>query len=188
MLTQQELIRARAARQFFPAAAGQVALCGLVATILIVWNEPPQPSVQLKLPTAFQFGTFFLATGSWLLHRAVCLVRHERQPEFRRALIGALICAAAFVGVQTWGLREFLASASNVHETQTSVHGFVFLFAALHAMHFLVAQAVLLWVTLCAFADRYDHEYFWGVVFAAWCWHALGVVWLAILCVFAIVT
>jgi heme/copper-type cytochrome/quinol oxidase subunit 3 len=44
---------------------------------------------------------------------------------------------------------------------------------------------VLLWVTLSAFADRYDHEYCWGVSFAAWCWHVLGVVWLAILFVFA---
>ena len=73
-------------------------------------------------------------------------------------------------------------------QTQTNAHGFVFMFAALHAMHFLVAQSVLLWVTLAAFCDRYDHEYYFGVTFAAWFWHVLGIAWLAILCVFSVAT
>jgi hypothetical protein len=59
---------------------------------------------------------------------------------------------------------------------------------ALHAMHFTLALMFLVWVTLGAFADRYDHEYFWGVVVCAWFWHALGIAWGCILIVFAIST
>jgi hypothetical protein len=43
-------------------------------------------------------------------------------------------------------------------------------------------------VTLGALADRYDHEYFWGVSLCAWFWHALGIVWVCILIVFVIST
>ncbi len=120
------------------------------------------------------------------MHRGLYHVRIERQQPFRRCLLLALGCAVLFVAVQSFGLWHFVSGTKDVENPQMNVHGFVFMFAALHAMHFVVAQSVLLWVTLSAFADRYDHEYYWGVTFAGWLWHALGIVWLAILCVFAI--
>ena len=51
---------------------------------------------------------------------------------------------------------------------------------------FVVATLFLSLVAVRTFADRYDHEYYWGVSVVAWFWHALGIVWLAILAVFAI--
>ena len=62
----------------------------------------------------------------------------------------------------------------------------IVMLAALHGMHFVVAVLFLSYVTVRALADRYDHEYYWGVSVAAWFWHALGVVWIGILAVFAI--
>jgi cytochrome c oxidase subunit III len=44
----------------------------------------------------------------------------------------------------------------------------------------------LVFVTVQGFADRYDHEYYWGVLVCACFWHALGIVWLAILFVLVI--
>ena len=87
---------------------------------------------------------------------------------------------------QSYGMSALVKSISPQLEMQTSIHGMVIMFAAIHAMHFIVAQSILLWVTLSAFADRYDHEYYWGVTFACWCWHVLGIVWRGILCIFAI--
>lgn len=188
MSTHWDQIRATLARRFFAATVLQAGLGVLLATLLILWSGPPVPGPELRLPVAFQFATFCLVAGSLLLQQAIGSVRLERQAAFRRSLLTALVMAILFVGIQSAGLWGFMHSVSNVRDTQTNVHGFVFMFAALHAMHFLIAQSVLLWVTLCAFADRYDHEYYWGVVFAAWCWHVLGIVWVAILCVFAIVT
>ncbi|MCA9036282.1 MAG: hypothetical protein KDA91_14200 [Planctomycetaceae bacterium] len=180
--------RAALARRFFPATAMQATAGAGLALLLVWWNGKPVPSNRLTLPAAFQFGTAALVCGSWMLHMAVYHVRLERQEPFRRSLLCAMGFATVFVGVQSYGLWAFAAGVNDFRQTQTNVHGFVFMFTALHAMHFLVAQSVLLWVTLCAYADCYDHEYNWGVVFAAWCWHALGLVWLAILCVFAIAT
>ena len=63
---------------------------------------------------------------------------------------------------------------------------FVLMLAALHALHLSVALLFLAFVGTRAGADRYDHEYHWGVRFCAWFWHALGIAWLLILAIFAI--
>ena len=187
MTTRWDQNRVFIARRFFLAALLQLAAGILIAATLIAVNGRPPIRTSLILPKAFQYGTLCLAFGSWYLHQAVFSVRLERQLQFRRSLYLALVFAVMFVGVQSYGLWDFVKAVPESGWTQTDVNGFVFVFAAVHAMHFLVAQSVLLWVTLCAGYDRYDHEYYWGVVFAAWCWHGLGLVWLAILCVFAIV-
>ena len=62
----------------------------------------------------------------------------------------------------------------------------VLMFAALHGLHFLVAVLCLVFVANRAFADRYDHEYYWGVALCGYFWHALGVAWLFVLVIFAI--
>ena len=174
------------ARRFFAATALQ---CGVILVLgfALSWMfHHPEPTTELRLPVAFQFGTMLLALGSWCLHDAHTNVRLERQLRFRRSLILALAAAVLFVAVQTYGMWALIKSISPDLEMQTSVHSIVIMFAGIHAMHFIVAQSVLLWVTLSAFEDRYDHEYYWGVTFASWCWHVLGIVWIGILCIFAI--
>ena len=44
-----------------------------------------------------------------------------------------------------------------------------------------VCVLFLCYVTVQALADRYDHEYYWGVSICAWFWHALGIAWVALL-------
>jgi heme/copper-type cytochrome/quinol oxidase subunit 3 len=71
-------------------------------------------------------------------------------------------------------------------DVQTGANAFIVIIGILHAMHFSLALLFLVWVTLNALADRYDHEYSWGVALCAWFWHGLGIVWLCILVVIAI--
>ena len=61
----------------------------------------------------------------------------------------------------------------------------VFVAVALHALHGIAALLWLVYVTLRGFAGDYDHEYRFGLTACGWCWHALGVVWIAILFTFA---
>ena len=174
------------AHRFFLATVGQAVVCILLALALAQLLGAPESTERLRLPRAFQVATLFLFLGSWFLHRAQGWVRIERQREFRRSLLLALGSAVLFVGIQTYGLWGFVKGTADYHDPQLNTHGFVFMFTALHAMHFLVAQSVLLWVTLAAFRDRYDHEYYLGVTFACWFWHILGIAWLAILWVFSV--
>jgi len=186
MSNRWDLTRASLARHFFLATVLQAGVILLLGFTFGVVCGHPEPTEKLELPTAFQYGTMFLAIGSWCLHDAQTNVRRERQRRFRIALLLALSTAVLFVSVQSYGMWALVKSISPQLEMQTSIHGMVIMFAAIHAMHFIVAQSILLWVTLAAFTDRYDHEYSWGVTFAAWCWHVLGIVWIAILCIFAI--
>ena len=175
------------ARRFFLATIVQAAICCAIAFGLAAVFSVPEPGNRVRMPPAFLFATAFLFLGSWFLHRGLGHVKLERQADFRKALLTALIFAVLFIGVQSFGLWGFVNGTKDFRNPQLNSHGFVFMFTALHALHFLVAQSVLLWVTLAAFCDRYDHEYYFGVTFATWFWHALGIVWMAILFVFSIV-
>ena len=186
MSNRWDLAHASLARRFFLATVFQCSVTLLLGFSLGLVFGHPKPTEKLQLPTAFQFGTMFLAIGSWCLHYAHASVRLERQRRFLMSLLLALGAAVLFVSVQSYGMWAPVKSISPRLEMQTSIHGMVIMFAAIHAIHFVVAQSILLWVTLSAFVDRYDHEYYWGVTFAGWCWHVLGIVWIGILCIFAI--
>ncbi len=185
MSNRWDLMRVSLARRFFLASILQATVVFAAAYFLALIFGRQAHSEKLHLPAAFGFSTVFLAVGSFYLERARMRVRREQQPEFRQTLVTALGFAMLFVSVQGFGIWAIDKGTQDPKEAQIGVHGFVIMLTALHGMHFMVAQSVLLWVTLSAFADRYDHEYYWGVTFASWCWHVLGIVWLAILVVFS---
>jgi len=184
MADRWDLIRVSLARRFFLATICQaiLVLAGMMFLAAVLGRQ--SPSEKLRLPGAFVLSTVLLGLGSWYMERARVYVRREKQAEFRRSLLLALISAMLFVSVQGYGLWAMDKGPRTTENSQLGVHSFVIMFTALHGMHFLVAQSVLLWVTLSSFADRYDHEYSWGVTFASAFWHILGVVWLCILFVF----
>lgn len=133
-----------------------------------------------QFSTAFLFSTILLFTGSFCLFRAIASVRRERQRQFRRWLKRALFVGTLFVGVQTFALSRLIRQQPP-DEVETGAAALAAVFATLHAMHFVVALLFLCYITVQALADRYDHEYYWGVTICAWFWHALGVAWTAIL-------
>ena len=134
----------------------------------------------IQIPAAFAASTLLLFCGSAALSRAVAFVKRERQRLFRRALGAALLAGTLFVGVQFHALSQLVVQLVP-DEVPTGAGAFVAVVAALHAMHFIVALLCLVYVTVQALADRYDHEYYWGVTLCAWFWHALGLVWCVIL-------
>ena len=184
MADRWDVIRVPLARRFFLATILQAVVVLAVSLLLGAVFGRQAAAERLRLPWAFVLSTVLLAVGSWKLELARMHVSREKQPEFRRSLLEALLSAMAFVAVQGYGLWAIDKGGNSAEEAQLGVHGCVIMYTALHAMHFLVAQSILLWVTLSAFADRYDHEYSWGVTFAAGFWHILGVVWICILFVF----
>jgi len=120
-------------------------------------------------------------------HRAVGAVRREKQRRFRRRLLIALIAGVGFVAVQSYGLWCLFGSQPRTAEAaSTGPQAFVFVLTVLHGMHVSIALMFLTFVYLKSLINRYDHEYHWGVTFCGWFWHALGMVWLAIVFVFLI--
>lgn len=173
-----------AVRFIVVSASVYAAALGLGLSLIHLFPPPMIPG-RVVFPPAFCVTTVLLALGSGLLQHGAWSVHHERQKPFRRSLLVALVAGTLFVGIQTYGLR-CLARNQLPDDVQTGANAFIIIFVALHAMHFSLALLFLVWVTLNAFADRYDHEYSWGVTLCAWFWHALGIVWLCILVVFVI--
>lgn len=171
--------------RFFLLSAALLTLAGILATgLAAVLPSPPAGSEPL-FPPAFAISTGCLLAGSWFLSRAADFVRRERQTEFRRALRIAVGFGAGFVAVQSYALSVFFRQQAPV-QAATGATSFIAVAVALHGLHFLIAWLFVIYVALQAHLDRYDHEYHPGVIFCAWFWHALGIVWLAVLCVMAI--
>ena len=171
--------------RFFVVSVALFAAAGGIAHGLIRLWRPAEGIGSVVFPPAFGLSTALLLAGSAALHRAVSQVRRERQRRFRRCLLLGLAAGTAFVGVQSFGLY-CLVQNQRPAEAALGVNAFVFVLAALHGLHFTVALMFLVFVTLRALVDRYDHEYYFGVVVCANFWHFLGAVWLAILGVLAI--
>ena len=175
---------ARLAARFFVTSV-TVLLCaaGLAWGLTQVWA--PRSVSGASLFRIFAVSTLFLFLGSIALGQALQHVQRERQTPFRRRLVIALVSGTLFVGVQSYGLWCLLQRV-NPSEVQTGVYSFVFAFTGLHALHVSVALLFLVFVTLNGFADRYDHEYYWGVSVCTYFWHLLSIVWLCLLAVFCI--
>ena len=177
----------RLAVWFFRAAVAVFALAAGLAWLLIRVVPTVMPESGVGFPGAFWFSTLLLGIGSVLLHRATAEVRREHQPTFRRAVLAALVVGMLFIGVQSFGLWCLLEQQRPA-EVATGAGAFVFVFSVLHGLHFLLALLFLVFVTVRSLVGRYDHEYYWGVLVCGYFWHALGILWLVILAVFAVVT
>lgn len=173
--------------RFILTAAAIYAAAGGITWALVRLFPAHEVAAEAMFPPVFWGTTALLFAGSFSLQRAVWMVQREKQGPFRRSLIAALVFGTLFVTVQSYGLCS-LVRHQKPNEVETGANAFLTLFSALHAMHFTLALLCLVWVTLSSLADRYDHEYFWGVKLCALFWHALGIVWLVILMAFLIVT
>ena len=158
---------------------------GVFVTCLGLFG-PPRRGDLLEFPAACGVSTLLLLAGSWSMNRAMMFVRQERQAEFRRSLMMAAASAALFMGVQSYGLLAMMPGTRSPEATSLGVRPFAMVFAGLHCMHFFVASIFVSVVLSRSIADRYDHEYHWGVTVCAWFWHLLGLAWMAILAIFAI--
>lgn len=164
---------------FFALSLLVLGFSGAVTWALISTSQFVGAADRLVFPPAFILSTVCLGFGSWHLEAACRWVRIERQRQFRQNLLRALAYGLAFVSTQSYGLWCFLAQREIA--SLIGVRGGAFAFVVMHGVHFVVALLFVLFVLLRALANRYDHEYSWGVVFCAWFWHALGVLWLIIL-------
>ena len=135
---------------------------------------------------AFAFSSALLLAGSYCLSQSLVAVRQERQADFRRWLVRGLVAGGVFTAVQSYGLWAISPFERGANAASLGVRPFILLLCTLHVLHFLVAIMSLSYVTVQAFADKYDHEYHWGVTVCSCFWHFLGVVWIGVLAVIAI--
>lgn len=172
--------------RFFLLASGACATAVLMTVGLSLAFGRPASRVGFSVPPAFAVSTLLLVVGSVAMTKAAGAVRREKQREFRQWLLVALAAGTCFMGVQGYALWWLLPAQRAAGDASLGTTPFVLMLAALHALHLSVAVLFLAFVTTRAQADRYDHEYYWGVSVCAWFWHALGIAWLFVLLVLGI--
>lgn len=146
----------------------------------------PENYQSLKLPVSFWVSTAVLVLVSVFLQRACWLVHRERQTEFRRWLIWALVAAATFVLIQAFGLADLLGQHFSKSDGSMKVYGMSFTLSFIHALHVIGGMGFLGFVIYQASRDRYDHERHWAVDHCASYWHFLDVVWACMLITFLV--
>lgn len=165
----------------------------LCAAFVLAWglgqlfgrNPEASPWTMVFHP-AFAVSSGLLVLGSYSLSQSLVAVKQERQPEFRQWLIRGLWAGGLFTAVQSYALWAISPFERGANAASLGVRPFILLLCTLHALHFLVAIMSLCYVTVQARADKYDHEYHWGVTVCSCFWHFLGVVWVGVLAVIAI--
>ncbi|MEZ6064303.1 MAG: cytochrome c oxidase subunit 3 [Planctomycetaceae bacterium] len=185
-LPTRRLTRSEVALRFLLLSVGVTLVASMVAWVLMRWIGRDTPA-DFQFPLAFAATTALLLFASLTIDRALRAVRRERQSLFRRWLRRSIVVGCLFMGVQSYALWTIVPQERSPGSASLGVAPFVLMLAALHGLHFLVATLFVSYITVQAHADRYDHEYHWGVTVCAWFWHALGVVWIAILAVYTIV-
>ncbi len=135
---------------------------------------------------AFAVSSALLVWGSYCLNRSIVCVKQELQSKFRVWLVRGLLAGGLFTAVQCYALWAISPFERGANASALGVRPFILLLCTLHALHFLMAIMSLSYVIVQAYADKYDHEYHWGVSVCACFWHFLGVVWVGVLAVIAI--
>lgn len=185
MAVQTTATRSDFAVRFFLTAVVLLSLAATVAAVLPRWPQLVGAPPGTIFPPVFAVSTACLLAVSWALSRALVHVRREHRAAFHHSLGWSLFAGTAFLALQGYALSAFLAQQASLTAGRGATE-FVAVSVALHGMHVTIAWLFLLYVLLQAFVDRYDHEYFGGVLYCAWFWHILGLIWLVVLCVMAI--
>ncbi len=146
----------------------------------------PEVYQSLTLPISFWISTLVLIAVSVFLQRACWLVHREKQIDFRRWLVWALLAAGVFVLIQSFGMHDLLSQHLSQADGSAKVYGMSFTLSFIHALHVIGGMVFLAYVTRQAFRGKYDHERHWAVDHCASYWHFLDVVWAFMLITFVV--
>ncbi len=152
---------------------------------------------RIHMPLLAWLSTLVLFAGSFTIHRAVVFIQRERLAQCLKYLYITSAIAFLFLLVQTPCMLEVLGehrklsavtSASKVpgEFAPVSAYGLVFFLILVHALHVIGGIVALSIVTWRARRQKYDHESYTGVQFAARYWHFLDLVWVVMFSMFLV--
>jgi heme/copper-type cytochrome/quinol oxidase subunit 3 len=148
---------------------------------------------EIHMPPLAWGSTAVLLLGSFTIHQAVVAIRRERVGTCIKYLYITCGIAVLFLVLQSPCMADVLAAhraimekVRNTAHPFVSIYGLVFFLIMVHALHVLGGIVALVIVTLNARRQKYDHENYMGVRFAARYWHFLDVVWIGMFTMFLV--
>lgn len=174
------------ALHFFALAVGSLTTAALMTWSLSSWFGKLTEKPEVIFPPAFLVSTALVGFGSFALTAALQYVRRERQREFRFWLLLSLLTGTLFMGVQGFALWSIFPEIRTRDSATVDSLAFILCLTALHCLHLLIGTLFVAFIISRSWANRYDHEYYWGVRICVWFWHFLFIVWLAIMAIISI--
>lgn len=174
----------------FLAALFMLFAAGLLGYLLIRTREVTTgklPLGSLHLPGALWISTVLVITASLTIHRALSMLRQERQGAFRQWLLITLLLAVAFMIVQAPSMVVLLARQQQMRQLHLALYGLVFFLVLVHALHVVGGIVALARTQWQARREVYDHEHYLPVRHVALYWHFLDAVWLVMFFTFLLV-
>lgn len=174
------------ALHFFALAIASLTTAALMTWSLSSWFGKLTEKPEVIFPPAFLVSTALVGFGSFALTAALQYVRRERQREFRFWLLLSLLTGTLFMGVQGFALWSIFPEIRTRDSATVDSLAFILCLTALHCLHLLIGTLFVAFIISRSWANRYDHEYYWGVRICVWFWHFLFIVWLAIMAIISI--
>jgi heme/copper-type cytochrome/quinol oxidase subunit 3 len=149
----------------------------------------------IHIPNLAWGSTAVLLTGSFTIHQAATAIQRERLGTCLKYLYITCAIAVLFLALQSPCMAEILAAHRAIEArpksnpaafSPVSLYGLVFFLILVHALHVVGGIVALAIVTVKARHQKYDHENYMGVQFAARYWHFLDVVWLGMFTMFLV--
>ncbi|MHC5025125.1 MAG: cytochrome c oxidase subunit 3 [Planctomycetota bacterium] len=151
----------------------------------------PGPVELPPLPRLLWLSTILLLLGSATIQSAVKCTREGRPASSRRALLATTILCLGFLAVQAacwWQWLETVGDEwARSEPYRIALSGF-YVFTGIHALHVLGVLVGLGFVIGRAIRGRDTAAHHPGVLFIAWYWHFLDVVWIILFATLLIAT
>lgn len=154
-------------------------LSALLTSSLLAWL--PAMGAVFGVPIVFGVATVWLLGGALTQTLALKRVRREKQAALRRWLVVSIGLASVFNAFQSVGLASIMPATDTTILAQTGSVPFAIGVVVMHGLHMIVAEMFLCWITVQAFNERYDHEYYKPLWMCVGFWNFLSVIWLSLL-------
>jgi cytochrome c oxidase subunit III len=142
--------------------------------------------VEANLPWGLYVNTLPLVGASAAFESALRAIRKNRETALRQRLwLGGMFAVAFLVG-QVFNWFDIIAINPDINARLLSLFTF-YLLTGVHAVHVMGGFVPLAWVLHRAQSREYSSSRHEGVQFCVQYWHFLGVMWLFLLTVMALV-
>ena len=142
--------------------------------------------VEANLPWGLYVNTLLLVGASVAFESAVRAIRKNRETALKQRLwLGGMFAVAFLVG-QVFNWFDVVALNPDINSRLLSLFTF-YLLTGVHAVHVIGGFVPLAWVLHRAHSREYSSSRHEGVRFCVQYWHFLGVMWLFLLTVMALV-
>ncbi len=148
--------------------------------ILRAYSETWGPADVDAIPAVLWISTVSIVLVSVFSHLSVKWIRVDQAPRAKSALLVASLCVAIFSLCQVIAWEQMRVSFADLGEDLRPYKVGFYLMTGFHALHVVGGMILQGWVLTQSFRARYWSLYHPGLRYAAWYWHFLDGLWIAI--------